>query len=370
MKNRLKYILSPCGTSLITNQADEILRKLVFKYANCKNRSEVPEDDRQKLDGLINKTRQKLEKANYQEVALMSAELHSIIRFYDGVIPQKNGDYHKILCTDTWLGEVTANMVSAWLTKQSVQTIVDRHADLQTSELQSFQSSLSDLVKKLSDEIPRFRDKGYKIVFNLTGGFKSVQGFLQSIANFYADETIYIFEKSEELLRIPRLPVRMDFKESVDKNMNTFRRLSKGLNIDNVGGIPETLLFTMDNEVTLSPWGELVWEQTKKELYQKRIYPSPSRKIHYSKTFIKSVENLPSDRCILINERLDQLAKNLENNPAKSYNPASLDFKQLKGKNGVLTHELDAWPDKDAKRIFGHFEKDVFVLDKLDKALH
>ena len=36
------------------------------------------------------------------------------------------------------------------------------------------------------------------------------------------------------------------------------------------------------------------------------------------------------------------------------------------------THELDAWADQDTRRLFGHFEEDgkVFVLDKLDKALH
>ena len=34
------------------------------------------------------------------------------------------------------------------------------------------------------------------------------------------------------------------------------------------------------------------------------------------------------------------------------------------------THEMDAWADQDAKRIFGHFEEGCFVLDRLAKALH
>lgn len=71
---------------------------------------------------------------------------------------------------------------------------------------------------------------------------------------------------------------------------------------------------------------------------------------------------------MLINQRIDQLEKHL-NDP--SYNPRSLDFKSLKGKSmKPSTHEADAWSDQDAKRIFGHFERDVFVLDKLDKGLH
>jgi hypothetical protein len=34
------------------------------------------------------------------------------------------------------------------------------------------------------------------------------------------------------------------------------------------------------------------------------------------------------------------------------------------------THEIDAWHDGGAKRIFGHYEGGVFVLDRLDEALH
>ena len=33
-------------------------------------------------------------------------------------------------------------------------------------------------------------------------------------------------------------------------------------------------------------------------------------------------------------------------------------------------HEIDAWSDQDAKRIYRHFEADTFVLDNLGEALH
>ena len=79
-------------------------------------------------------------------------------------------------------------------------------------------------------------------------------------------------------------------------------------------------------------------------------------------------EPLAADRLELINNRIDQLNKHLADN---HYNPPSLDFKQLKGKSmAPSTHEIDAWSDQDAKRIFGHFEGRIFVLDKLDKGLH
>ena len=53
-------------------------------------------------------------------------------------------------------------------------------------------------------------------------------------------------------------------------------------------------------------------------------------------------------------------------------NVSSLDLKALRGNpRPPSTHEIDAWSDGDAKRIFGHFEGgNHFVLDKLDSGLH
>jgi hypothetical protein len=73
-----------------------------------------------------------------------------------------------------------------------------------------------------------------------------------------------------------------------------------------------------------------------------------------------------------INEKMDDLARYVESN--RTINPPSLDFKMLKGgaRQGS-THEIDAWRDGSAKRIFGHFDPrnpSHFIVDRLDKALH
>ncbi len=372
----MKYILSPCGTSLLTNKANTDERSLVFKYANEKRKEDIPKKDRIKLEKLINNVSNSLQKANNQEARRMSAELNGIIQIYNGKIKNKvknetktNHDFHLLLSTDTWLGEETAKLVKSWLEHHNLTVVIHRQIDLQTSEISSFQLSLSELIKKLSQEIPEYSKKGYYIIFNLTGGFKSVQGFLQSIANFYADETVYIFETSSELLRIPKLPIRLDALPIIEKHINEFRKLSLGIKVDQnqINDIPETLLFTVDEQTTLSAWGELLWEETKKELYKKELFPSPIRKIKYSKRFIDDVSNLAPDRISLVNKKIDQLTEYF----IKGINLNSLDLKPLKGKPmKTSTHELDAWSDKDAKRIFGHFEGEIFVLDKLDKGLH
>jgi len=364
-----KYILSPCGTSLLTNQADKDERGLIFKYANKKNRDEIVENDRNKLENLIVKVSDSLKTTDNENAMKMSAELNGIIKIYNGKITN-GGDFHFLLSTDTWLGEETAKLVKSWLEHHNgLIVIIHRQTDLQTADISAFQLSLSDLIKKLSEEIPEYSRQGYKIIFNLTGGFKSVQGFLQSIANFYADEAVYIFETSSELLRIPKLPVRMDVLAVVKEKIIVFRQLSLGINIEgnSLATIPETLLFKIDNQIVLSPWGEIIWEQSKAELYKKSLLPPPIDKIKYADKFKEDVRSLEEERILIVNKRIDQLVKYLQ----ERINLKSLDFKQIKGDLMLpSTHEIDAWSDRDAKRIFGHYEGNIFIIDKLNKGLH
>ena len=184
------------------------------------------------MDNLIDKVSTSLNTADNESAMKMSAELNGIIKIYNGKITN-NGDFHFLLSADAWVGEETAKIVKNWLEHHNGLIVtIHRQTDLQTADISAFQLSLSDLIKKLSEEIPEYSRQGYKIIFNLTGGFKSVQGFLQSIANFYADETVYIFETSSELLKIPKLPVRMDAQLVVEEKFSVFRRLSLGINID------------------------------------------------------------------------------------------------------------------------------------------
>lgn len=367
-KSTQVYMLSPCGTSVLTNLANDQERKLVFKYANAKQLNEIPSEDQAVLMGLIEKANYKIPQADLIEAMKMSAELNGIITYYQRDL-KPNGDYHLLLCTDTWLGQQTAELVKLWLTKTGFTVEIKRQADLQTKDLLAFQCALSDLVKWCEEVVSGYEKSGYKIVFNLTGGFKSVQGFLQTLATFYADETVYIFETSSELLKIPRLPVQLATLPIIEQYIDIFRRLAIGLNVksSNIHDIPETLLLNIEGEWTLSPWGEIVWQKTKKELYAKTLYSSPSKKIRFADSFLASMKSLSPDRLCLVNEKIDLLTQYLE----KGVELRSLDFKQVRGNaRPPSTHEMDAWADQDAKRLFGHYEGSVFILDKLDKKLN
>jgi len=361
-----RFILSPCGTSLLTNSTkDREGKELINKYSNEKEKESIPLDDLRQLESIINIVHSNLKNADINEASKMSAEINGITKICGPSLGEP-GEYHFLLSTDTWLGNTTAELVETWIKTKNpkLTTMVYRHPGLQTQDLDDFQESLSDLVKLMSKNRNDYRE--FNIIFNLTGGFKAVQGFLQSISSFYADKTVYIFERSENLMVIPRLPVRMDADEYINENLILFRKMGSGIPVSEMGTIPETLVFKNEGQYQLSPWGEIVWDQTKDKIYQQRLLDSPTDQIRFSNDFRKEVSSLSSDRIDHINQRIDQLMRYLNDKT----NPASLDFKRLKGKPfKESTHEMDAWADKDAKRIFGHFEKNIFVIDHLSKKL-
>jgi putative CRISPR-associated protein (TIGR02619 family) len=345
-------------------------RRLIGLYANARQPEDVPTADAEILLALVIRVEEQLQESTPAEAMRRSAELNGLLRLYpDGLGTRSPQDYHLLLCTDTWLGSETARLIADWLRARDIRVEVKRQKDLQTASLEPFQLALAELVQWCEETLPGYRQSRYHVVFNLTGGFKSVQGFLQTLAMFYADETIYVFESGKELLRIPRLPVVMNEAQTVEQHLETFRRLALSLPITTVAGIPETFLMRVGEEVTLSPWGQIVWGRTASELYETRVFAPPSARLQFGPRFEKSVDRLAPNRRREVNRRIDMLCRVLESGTA--YNLQSLDFKELQGNPlPPSTHECDAWSDEDARRLYGHYEKGVYVLDGLGSALH
>jgi hypothetical protein len=91
-----------------------------------------------------------------------------------------------------------------------------------------------------------FRDTDIRIrvTFNLVGGFKSLQGYMQTLGMLFADESVYVFEGERELLRIPRLPLDIDSscRKTMEENLLLFRRLSfasEGVSSTECAGLPK-----------------------------------------------------------------------------------------------------------------------------------
>lgn len=368
MKKRC--ILSTCGTSLLTNGTDADLRGLIIRHANIAQPDILEPDIRQRLITHCHQRREQiLATQDLSELQRLSAELNGIIRLYQAGFEQSTADHHLLICTDTWLGEETAQIVDHWLQTKGLSTEIWRITDLQTAELERFRLGMAELVKRCAEVLPGYQAQGYQVIFNLTGGFKSVQGFLQTLGMFYADESVYTFESGQDLLRLPRLPLQLDADYMVRSYLDAFRRTGVGLSLTGevTQNLPDTLFMTIDHEATLSPWGELIWQQSRKKIQGEQLLEPISLKLRYGSNFAKTVVDLNADRLTLVNQRLDELARYLET----GVNLHSLDFKEIKGHSKApSTHECDAWHDQDARRLFGHYDGNVFVVDALARGLH
>ncbi len=366
----MRYIVSSCGTSLLTNLARESgSTSLINQYANKKRLDDIPQEAQVQLQSLLQSARQRLgAEKRVEELRRLSAEINGLTRLYSHGLPTGN-DIHFLIASDTWIGQQTADCLRTWLESLGQTAQIAPITDLSTDDLATFQSGMAELVRWCAEALPTSRDQHVKIIFQLSGGFKSVQGFLQTLAHFYADETVYIFESGEELLRIPRLPIRLDIDDWIQANFSLLARLADKLTVAaaEVAEMPETLVQVFEGKAALTVWGTLVWDQVGKPLLGKRLRESPTPMLRYGPRFVESTSNLPADRLALVNQRLGDLARFLE----LGHNPDRLDFKPLTGNpRPPSTHECDAWADRDAKRLFGHYEGEQYVLDALDNALH
>jgi hypothetical protein len=139
-------------------------------------------------------------------------------------------------------------------------------------------------VALCEEELPGYRSRGYKVVFNLTGGFKSVQGVMSILGMMYADEVVYIFETGTELLRMPRLPIVLNIPglvgaepdPNVEMSVPLLALLDKldslPLKVVEKHGFPTPEIFFEVADlyggkfVVLMPWGKAVWQRCRENV--------------------------------------------------------------------------------------------------------
>lgn len=286
-----KVILSTIGTSLLTQQIDrrnldeESWYPKLRDTANL-NLDQTPEEVLEIIQLLKARAIAKLSGGSVKEIRRASAELNGIYGFYQEQLSQGRQDMHWLIATDTAQGKETANIVEQFLQEQGLTAQIYTPKGLSTANTREFADGLDDLLTDLET-----LTQGYeRVCFNLVGGFKSLQAYLNTIGMFYADEIIYIFEgENSELIKIPRLPIKVDHG-AIAPYAIQFALMSAGaeLQASKVKGVQETLLFSLDDEVTLSNWGRLIWNQAKQELLSKDLLDFPQ--IEYESSFVKDYE--------------------------------------------------------------------------------
>lgn len=368
-----QIIISTCGTSLLTNGASSELKSMLRENANAKE-NELTSDDKHSIDERLQEQRSFLLKyslTDIDEIRRSCAELNGLLGVLGEGGKRESADMHMLVHTDTYQGEHVASLLSEWCKKEGVCSQLVPVDALNTRSLTEFHEGIGNLMKWCQSTLPGYRTSGFKIIFNLVGGFKSLQGYMQTLGMLFADESVYVFEGQRELLRIPRLPLDIDSscRDMMKKNLRLFRRLSR--NFESISrakcaSLPDTFFYCVEDECILSDWGTILWEKFKEDAYREALQPSPSNKLRISEGINKEVSNLDALDVFRVNEKIDDLALYLE----KGNNLKSLSFKKLAG-NPVpgRTHEFYLWSDRDAARGFGKYDGPVFVFEHMSPHL-
>lgn len=368
-------VVSTCGTSVVINKAAGPLRREINKLTN-KTEGELDSAEKQFIDAQVKAVDVILPECGVEDFRKLSAEINGLAALHGGSFAQAGSSRNILIHSDTYLGRHCADLIARWCERQGLNVSTRRVPGLNTAEFASFQVAMSELAHWCISEIAPQRSPHCRVVFNLTGGFKSLQGFMQTLGMFYADEIVYLFETSRELLRIPRLPLNIDTSalDEIHHNFDIFRRLSLQDKVTNLEGrsISETMLFSMEGEgYALSAWGEIFWDRYRLNRYGDRLFPSPlPGRIIFSPEFVKQAERFKNDRgkTMELNERIDDLARFLLRNMRDC--PKRLSFKALKGSPVPgSTHEFYAWSTGGAWRVFCHMQGDAVHIDTLREHL-
>lgn len=312
-------IISPVGTSILTNGASEEEREILRRTANMRE-DELSENARQRIDKIVEDRRSETSHTKrYEDYKRFSAELNGIFSYK---FPD-NLNHYILIVTDTYQGRKSAELIKEILQRYTFNVLVPELNNLSTKSSEEFESGLHDLMGYLSNTIRDYKAQKFDIIFNLTGGFKSLIGYLNVTAMvLQADKVVYIFETSNELITIPRIPLKLD-KEIVWENIKLMALLSledgrKSFSVselNNAGiltdNIYEALFQTIGSEedriISLSPYGYLIWNEMADEVYE-GLLDLPY--IEYTKRFKESFEKCASNENFkkAVNEGLYRIA--------------------------------------------------------------
>ena len=348
----MRFVLSTVGTSILTNLIDRGNPTEGMWFGTLRDSANLKQDElTDETETVINTlTERALEKLNENSTATnrrISAELNGIYGIYGDQLPIGSQDQHYLICTDTAQGQMTGDLIKDFLESQGFTVGVITPSQLSTQDPESFTTGTKELIRWLENNVPR-RESGYHVIFNLVGGFKSLQGYMNTFGAFYADEVIYIFESpTADLIKIPRLPIQID-TAIIENHLIKFALMDAGkhYSTEEIEGIPETLLeFVEENGMTfawLSAWGGLIWQRTKSDLLSGELLQFP--RLEYRRSFIDNYEALNAQQRVDLQETLAKIATALEDTGGDTtqlnQRVSGLKFQQLKGFDNIYTFRI------------------------------
>ena len=349
----MRYIISTIGTSILTNMINRTAEGTWYgtlsKSANL-NQEELNQDTeaQEVINTLGERARDKLSQNDDRTSRRISAELNGIYGIYGGQLPQNSPDLHYLICTDTAQGQITGGLIKDFLEFRGFNVEIVTPSKLSTKNTTDFTAGTKELIKWLENNVSWQQDSvDHEVIFNLVGGFKSLQGYMQTFGTFYANVSVYIFEGSSELIKIPRLPIKIDTSVIEDHTLK-FAMMAAGELYPETAleGVPETLLEPVEENgrivYGLSEWGELIWNRTKADLLAGELLQFP--RLQYEPSFISNYGHLNPQQRIDLQETLAKIGTALEDTGGDTTQlndrVSGLNFKPLTGFDGIYTFRI------------------------------
>lgn len=288
-----RLFVSTVGTSLFTNAADDQMKRLLNNQANVEDKDALSTDVLQFIDDLEVVLSDKLQSCSLQEARRLSAELNGLLCGASASPADAlRGSKHMLITTDTVLGRRAGALLKSMLEQAgaSVYDVFTPHR-LRTDTTANFQQGVRNLMKWCKETLDGYRG-GHEIVFNLVGGFKTLQGYMTLMGMFHADKIVYIFERGDQCITIPRLPIQVD-RELVKRDAVALALLNacdEPISRSKLPSQPlEVFVEPIDDEkVTISAWGQLLWQEVEEEIFEKGLLDFP--RLRYSDRFKQSFE--------------------------------------------------------------------------------
>ncbi len=305
-----KLIISTVGTSILTNVVENNNERAeLYNNSNCRYKEECSESAIKLIDKLKEKALERLsQNLESEKLRRLSAELNGIYGLFIETKISKQ-DFHFLITTDTYQGRICGEILKQFLVQKGIDVDIYAPPELTTKTKYNFEQGIKNLLKWCDENLTGYKQSGYEIIFNLTGSFKSLQGYMNTIAMFYADKIIYIFESEKaELIEIPKLPVEID-NEIIEKHKEKIMLMATGYYYrteEEIINIPKIIIDEIDGSYFLSVWGELLWNKSKGKILVKDLIKLPF--LVYSEKFKKLFNETSEADKIILQETLAKVS--------------------------------------------------------------
>ena len=272
----MKTIITTVGTSIFTNlikdgKKDSITKDIRDLYEHLKDKrfskwdADDIEDGKGGRKGLRSLVKEAIKNLNNDA----SAEIKSIIKIANG----EQVIVH-LLATDSVLSVLAAEIIKDWFKDEQTVHFTNSYGrdiieNLQVDNLVDFKVGLTNFVTRFYTILGQNESKDF--ILNITGGYKALIPFMTILGQVNRIDIRYIFEDTEGVLEIPRLPLKRD-DELFEKYFDVFAKLDKDVFLKeheyyDFVNEAESCLERLNGDFSLNSLGIAFWESYKKQSF-------------------------------------------------------------------------------------------------------